>query len=443
LYFRLMSESKPLLSVNDANDHLPSKPNVLVGIVNTIKQNKSIVFWCVGCILSSVLQGVYIKQAGNALANFPYFLFWFTAIPFVILFFLYYWGVLLFTKQITPEMRKAQQYKMAIIGVLTAVNGIFILFASPNVPGTMQALLGPTIVTIPMAMVLSFIMLKRRYNFYQLFAVLVILFGLGIAIWPSLHQSGGSRQFGSFFWNSMFVIGSLPAAASSVYEEKAFDEQPIHIAYMLSWSTLWQMIAIFASFPVDAIPHFGTASSFPDIFTNQVEAFHCLIGKPTDLTMQLCPTCDCGNAGLYVSLFIVFYVLSSFFSLGVVKYGNAAFSFIVQTISTPLTEFAFAWTFLMGASQVESISPYNYASLAFLLLGVIIYRVFDRQVNASHSITDIINAGDTGDSSVSVLAVNAVRSYSTVQPRLYVKNINPSVEREKLPEDASWYWTYP
>jgi hypothetical protein len=40
-------------------------------------------------------------------------------------------------------MRKVPQYKMAIIGVLTTANGIFILFASPNVPGVMQALLGP------------------------------------------------------------------------------------------------------------------------------------------------------------------------------------------------------------------------------------------------------------------------------------------------------------
>jgi hypothetical protein len=88
-------------------------------------------------------------------------------------------------------------------------------------------------------------------------------------------------------------------------------------------------------------------------------------------------------------MFVLFYVLSSFFVLGVVKYGNASFSFIVGTISTPLSEFAFSWRFLMG-DQVESISPYNYGALVALLIGVVIYRIFDSKVLGSASTTQVI-----------------------------------------------------
>jgi len=374
------------------------------------------------------------------LANYPYFLFWFTAVPFVVLFFVYYLVVLLFTKQLTKEMRQVPQWKMAVIGILNTVNGIFILFASPNVPGVMQALLGPSIVTIPMAMLLSFLMLKRRYNFYQIFAVLLLLAGLGVAIYPSIGSTQ-DKQFGSIFWNAMFLIGSVPAALMTVYEEKAFVEQPIHIAYMLAWSTLWQMLSIFASFPVDAIPHFGTATSIEDIFTNQMNAFKCLAGHNI---VAICPECDCENAAFYVSMFVLFYVTSSFFVLGVVKYGNAAFSFIVSTISTPITEFAFAWSFLMG-SQVETISSYNYIALAILLIGIVVYRIFDK-ANTAETTTEIMQKEhnySTRDLTVAALRMNAMRSYVTMQPQLFVAPTKPSLEKERMGENDNMYWTYP
>jgi len=97
---------------------------------------------------------------------------------------------------------------------------------------------------------------------------------------------------------------------------------------------------------------------------------------------NICPGCDCTNAGFYLALFVIGYVLSSFFQLGVVKYGNATFSFIVSTIVTPLSEFAFAWPLLMGNS-VEQLTWNNYVSLVILILGVIIYRVYDKQTHLS------------------------------------------------------------
>jgi drug/metabolite transporter (DMT)-like permease len=76
-----------------------------------------------------------------------------------------------------------------------------------------------------MVMILSFLWLGRRYNFYQVFAVLIILLGLGIAIYPSIRGSEGANQIGRIFWNVIFVLGSVPAAVYTVYEEKAFEEQ--------------------------------------------------------------------------------------------------------------------------------------------------------------------------------------------------------------------------
>jgi hypothetical protein len=151
---------------------------------------------------------------------------------------------------------------------------------------------------------------------------------------------------------------------------------------MLAWSTLWQTLSTFASFPLDAIPHFGTAHSITDVFRRQAEAFKCLAGHNIDPTF--CPTCDCPSAAFNVTMLILCYVLASFFLLGVVKYGNATFSFIVGTVSTPLSEFAFSSRLLMGG-QAETISPYNYGALVALLIGVVLYRIFDTKETHSTS----------------------------------------------------------
>ena len=101
--------------------------------------------------------------------DFSYFIFWFTAVWFVPPFFIWMIIVLLTTKQITPgmilhlsfslppypflylcvflsihlspffpEMRRIPQYKFIIVGVLIMLNGVFILFSNPHVPGLMQ-----------------------------------------------------------------------------------------------------------------------------------------------------------------------------------------------------------------------------------------------------------------------------------------------------------------
>src|SRR4051812_20395001 len=94
-----------------------------------------------------------------------------------------------------------------------------------------------------MAMALSFLMLKRRYNLYQVIAVVIIIAGLAIAIYPSI-QGGSNNDIGSIWWNCIFLIGSLPVALSSVYEEKAFAEQ-VTTCYKLQCSEIERLIQWF------------------------------------------------------------------------------------------------------------------------------------------------------------------------------------------------------
>jgi len=269
---------------------------------------------------------------------------------------------------------------------------------------------------------------------WQIISVVIIIVGLLIAIFPSFTHKVSSADVGTFYWNSLFLIGSFPISICYVYEEKAFGEQKIHIASMLAWGTWWQTVTILMLAPLDAIPHFGTANGIKQVFTNQWEALKCFGRQEID--MSLCPQCECDDAWIYIMLFVLGYVASSFFTLGVVKYGNAAFSFITTTLVTPLVEFAFSWRFLMG-QYVESMSPYNYGSLFVLLAGVIIYRVFDKAIHEAKSNTEILQDSQQGE--VNTLMVgSALPAYATFQPHLFVRKTKPETDLNR----ANFY-TYP
>ncbi len=94
--------------------------------------------------------------------------------------------------------------------------------------------------------------------------MLVIIGGVIIALWPSINPNGNKIDVGPVFWNVIFLLGSVPVAVAYVYQEKALGDQPIHMASMLAWSTLYQFVTILICFPLDVIPHFGTATSFSE-----------------------------------------------------------------------------------------------------------------------------------------------------------------------------------
>jgi len=195
-------------------------------------------------------------------------------------------------------------------------------------------------------------------------------------LYPSLTGTNSNQTAlpSAWYWNICFAVGSIPAALASVVEEKFFSESKIHISYMLCWSNFYQVVTIFLSFPVDCIPGFGS-TTFSNFFQQQKYAFQCFAGQ--DIPADICKDCECGDAWKWVILFQISYIGTNAGLLGVVKYGSATFSYLVSTLVLPLSEFCFAIKFIMG-QNVETLSSFNYGALAILLLGVSVYRFFEK-----------------------------------------------------------------
>lgn len=423
-------ESTSLLSINNgSNDPITPKASKFqiwkATMRQTLQQNRSIVLWCIGCIFFNTMMIYSLKQSTNRIPKYPYFLLWFTSIPLVFLFSLYLAFIWLFTNQITPQMRQISQVKFFWVGLLTTLNGFLMLFASPHVPGVLQALIGPSVSMIPLSMLCSAIMLRRKYNLVQVGSVLVILIGLFVAFFPSLHDSNSDN---SIWWNLIFFIASIPIAFATVYQEKAFQEQKIHLSYMLFWCSVYQCMTILLGFPVDFIPKFGRAESMDDFWKDQKHAFQCFVNNPE----PDCKDCDCPLLSLFLVLFVLSYVLSSIFALGVVKYGNATFSFIVVTLCIPLSEFVFNMKFLMG-KYVEPMRIWNLVSLVILCLGVLPYRFFD-QVPIKDKQT---RGGLMMNSPTDSIYVSAVPTYLAFQSQVIAGNDKPVVGNNEV------HWTFP
>lgn len=73
-------------------------------------------------------------------------------------------------------MWKVKHYKYIILGTLTTVNGIFVIFSNFHVEGNFQAILGPSTVAVPLTIIFSLIMTNRRFGFYQILGSVLILF---------------------------------------------------------------------------------------------------------------------------------------------------------------------------------------------------------------------------------------------------------------------------
>eukprot|EP01095_Lingulamoeba_sp_RSL-Kostka_P000252 TRINITY_DN10386_c0_g1_i1.p1 TRINITY_DN10386_c0_g1~~TRINITY_DN10386_c0_g1_i1.p1 ORF type:complete len:540 (-),score=147.62 TRINITY_DN10386_c0_g1_i1:202-1821(-) len=355
-----------------------------------IKNNWQLLLYCIFAVIFTVMTTVYLFLTGQHMPDFPFFIFWSGAVSFTPFFFVtlaYSWFI---KKEIGKLEFSVPQYKLFVIGMFTALNGVCIIYANPHVPGILQAILGPTVVTIPLGMIFSFLILKKKYHPTQLISVLIILIGLAIALYPQLFSGTdsssseeGSNPVGTtesgnvlinILWDFLFFFGSVPLVLYYIYEEKALIQyENLNLNWIIYWANLYQIITIIFLFPTDAIPGFGT-TDFSHLFSHQYYAFQCALGY--DVPTDVCSDCNCSGATLSYILFVIGYVGNTFCALGVIKYGNATFSLIVQAIVLPTSEFAFSWKFLMGP-YVETLNWQNYVSLLVLLVGVVLFRVND------------------------------------------------------------------
>jgi len=346
---------------------------------------------CMALILCATAQSLCFKSIGYTLGPYPYFILIAVSSAFVPIFF----GIVLYIDLFSGGFVEAQtswKFKrhFGVIGVLNALNGIFIIFANPYVSGVLQTMLSqvtsPLIAlkmyfttfninhifiqlfyfvyhqaSIPFTMGLSVIMIGSRFQILEYTGAVVIFIGLLVMIAPSIHNSRELGEGTDLKWAAVFLFGQIPAALGSVYQESAFKESKCNVVYMMAWSSLAQALVLLCAAPINLIS--GVDSSTEPFFQGIASAARCTTG--------LTPGCE--EAGWLLSLCILTMLLTNALQAYVVKLGSAALSVLIVTLVTPMSAIAFTLPFIMG-SHTETPSWTTWLALGLLLLGVALFR---------------------------------------------------------------------
>eukprot|EP00760_Papus_ankaliazontas_P028081 PhM_4_TR3520/c0_g1_i1/m.16868 len=342
---------------------------------------KILFVWMFFAILGNVLQALFLRKSGIALPEYSYFILWSTVIPFLIAFWIAFL-VLRAVGRIKKEECHLPWNVCIPIGTFTALNGFFMLFANPHVPGTLQALLGPAIVTIPMTMVLSFFYLRKRFNKFQLISCTVIFVGLVISILPDLKKDNFSNvpknKIPQIVWDLIFFLGSAPLSMATVLQENVFvGKSETSVCYMMAMILIPQTIVLFAVAPFDFIPEFGSSTT-SNFLQHQLEGMKCgLLGDGSGVVDGPCPQCRCDIAPTMYWLFVLGYLMANFSNVGVVKNGSATLLFIVISVTAPLTTIVFSLDFAMRPFVAERHDDTIWIALVIILFGVMGYMVFE------------------------------------------------------------------
>ena len=132
-----------------------------------------VLLYSVATIACASLQVVAFKTAGYSLGPYPYFILLAVSFSFCPIFFAV---VAYINRKGDGFVEEVQTWRFrrrfAVIGILNALNGVFIIFSNPHVAGVTQAVLAQAV--IPMTMGLAFLCVGARFSPAQYFAALII-----------------------------------------------------------------------------------------------------------------------------------------------------------------------------------------------------------------------------------------------------------------------------
>jgi len=228
------------------------------------------------------------------------------------------------------------------------------------VPGPLMVLLAQ--VVIPYTMVLTMIFLYVRYRPVHFLAVLMIIGGIVVAIYPSLSAISQTDSFVSVI---TLLVAPLPQAIVLVYLEHNFKKWDMDLYYASSWINVFEFIIgiplIFALVPLGSL-------TFGELPNNIVDGYACLfIGRNAR------PGDNCAAAGYW---YLGYWFVNVCFNVNLgygLKTSSATFMSLALTCSLPLSAIAFSWSFLVPTPQPLSI--WNVVALAIIFPGLILYKL--------------------------------------------------------------------
>jgi len=238
-----------------------------------------------------------------------------------------------------------------------------------------------------MTLVLSFLILRKQYNWKQSLGAVVVACGIILSL-ASVFQSLGHGEAGETKpqWAIILIIAMIPAALMNILQEKMQDQfrqqskgdqKRFSIIYFQSVESFYQFSCMTLLFWADIVPGFGTSTNIDAFWSNFSFDWRCFFGASSAIAAS--PHCQyCGALGI---LFITSYLTSYVASTGMTLYSSANTLSLVSTLP-PVIGVAFWFAFPSVNQWANPGSPpyshlefwTNLGAIPFLLIGCLLFR---------------------------------------------------------------------
>lgn len=187
-------QSEPLFLSDDKNDGGNENENDTEkkdDVDEPIKNKLGLLVSLIVMVGTGILNVIYGKLQMIPMYNYPSFLSIFESIVFIPMIYAVFLPMNRMG-QISTDQFKLSKIPFAIMGFLDGLTGLMQVFACDYISGPLIALIPQA--TIPISLVLSKFMLKKKYNMGQIFGAIIVIMGILIALGQSLTNSNGSSH---------------------------------------------------------------------------------------------------------------------------------------------------------------------------------------------------------------------------------------------------------
>ncbi|XP_038977173.1 protein CLT2, chloroplastic-like isoform X2 [Phoenix dactylifera] len=325
-------------------------------------------------VLFAVLNRVLYKLALVPMKNYPFFLaqvttFGYVAVYFSILYIRYRAGT------VTKEMLAIPKSRFIAIGFLEALGVASGMSAGAMLPGPAIPILSQSFLV--WQLILSVIILGRKYSFNQIFGCLLVTVGVVLAV-ASGANGGQFLCEVEFRWPALMVASSAFQSAASILKEFVFIDsakrlqgKPLDIFVVNSFGSAFQALFVFLLLPflsnMRGIP-------FPELPSYIKSGAACFLNLGGNMT----------GAPLLPLLFITMNMAFNISLLGLVKISSALVASLAATLAVPISIYILSLP-LPYIPQGTSLNTYFIIGAAIVVLGLILYNL-PQSANCSHKI---------------------------------------------------------
>merc|ERR1719195_1981727 len=124
--------------------------------------------------------------------------------------------------------------------------------------------------------------LRSRYSPQQYAAVLVIISGILLQLFPDMMQFDAQSsstplptgQPLSLLWSLVFLAAQVPVSCAAVLQEYSFARVHVNVFHMMFWASTAQFVTLAVMAPLDTVPHVGDSASEQSFLAKMTTAWH-------------------------------------------------------------------------------------------------------------------------------------------------------------------------